>query len=121
MDEETEEWLKSRPDSIRDAYKRKPPHLLYRLKSTGHIVFIMSYIEPDGGPRLCEHCKAQEEPQHLHQGDPDNATVSVGVAARFNPGLILERRVFGIALDDLVPLKPDEQALVDQALKASGN
>lgn len=116
-----EEWLKDRPESIRDAVKRKPPHLLYRLVTTGHIVFIMSYVEPDGGSGLCEHCKANKLPQHAHQGDPDNATVSVGVSARFNQNLIMERRVFGIKLDDLVPLNEDEQALVDQALNADRN
>ncbi len=121
MNDDLEEWLKGRPESIRDAVKRKPPHLLYRMISSGHIVYIMSYVEPDGGAGLCEHCKANRWPQHLHQGDPGSATVSVGVDIRFNQNLAFERRVFGIKLDDLVPLKPDEQAFFERSLNAAGN
>lgn len=116
-----EEWLEGRPESIREAVKRKPPHWLYRMKSTGHIVFIMSYVEPDGGSELCAHCKANRKPEHAHQGDPNNTTVSVGVTAQFNRHILMERRVWGVKLDDLIPLNPDEQALVDKALKADGN
>lgn len=117
--DEIEEWLKGRPESIRAAYAKRPNTRLYKLH--GQIVFIMSYIEPDAGAGLCEHCRAKQWPQHSHQGLPHEATASVGVSRRFNSGVLQEVRVWGVKLDDLVPISPEEQALVDQSLAAELN
>lgn len=56
--EQTEaEWLAERPQVIRDMYAKCPPNALYKLKSTGQIVAIDSYLE-DGTLRcgiISEH------------------------------------------------------------------
>lgn len=78
------EWLKGRPDSIKALAEKFPGNKLYRLKSTGHRVFIYSYSE--------------------------NNTMTVVVSGQYN-NVMFERRVFGINPDELeecdFPL-PDE-------------
>lgn len=95
-----EKWLEDKPQSIREAYAKRPPDKLYRM-STGHIVFIMSYIEPNAGPLQCDMCKAGALEGHGHK-TWDVPTVSVGIITRYNPDLLFERRVFGVTLDELV-------------------
>lgn len=68
------EWLAERPQAIKDLVAKLPPDRLYRLKTTGHRVFLYAYSE-DG-------------------------TVTVAVTGQFN-ALPFERRVFGIAPEDL--------------------
>ncbi len=75
------EWFKSRPPAVKKAVEKHPPHLIYRMKSTGHRVRLYSYSEKDG---KCTECQ-------------------VLVLKDLNPGIIFERRVFGIELDDLMP------------------
>lgn len=82
-DPEFLEWFNSRPAAVQEAVRKRPGDKLYRMKSTGHKVFICSYDEP-----------VTEE----QKGD---ITVTVAVTAKFNEGLGFERRVFGIQLDDL--------------------
>lgn len=93
MNEETKEWLKTRPLEIQEAYKKRPGGgRLYRLTTTGHIVVIYSYAE-SGAPFKCEYCPET----HI----TDEVTVTVLVLEKYNPGLVFERRVFGIKLDEL--------------------
>lgn len=67
-------WVKSRPAAVQALCERFPPNRLYRLKSTGDRVTIVSYFE-DG-------------------------TLKVDVSAEFNATLF-ERQVFGISPDDV--------------------
>lgn len=117
--DDMEEWLSTRPESIRAAVAKRPPDRLYRLRE--HIVYIMSYVEPDMGPEACAHCRMDGWPKHLHQGSPTEATVSVGVTERYNPDLLFERRVFGIRLDDLEFLPKETEDLFKQAGSADLN
>lgn len=79
---EQQEWLDDRPQVIKDMVATHPPNLLYHLTTTGHRVTIYSYSE--------------------------NGTITVDVSGEYN-GLLFERRVFGIRLDDLVECDlPDE-------------
>jgi hypothetical protein len=118
-DEQLEAWLKDRPECIRAAVRKRNPYKLYRMD--GFIVFIMSYLEPDEGPQMCEHCKASGWPQHHHQGAAGVATVSVGISSKFNPAVVFERRVWGVGLDSLVEISPEEQAMIDRSLAAEAN
>lgn len=115
------EWLKGRPASIVAAVRKRHPYRLWRLNN--QIVYIMSYMEPDNGPGGCEHCKAGHWPAHLHQGSSEEVTVSVGLDRKYNPHLLLliPHRIWGVKLDDLVPLSPEEQALFDRFPKADSN
>lgn len=68
------EWTASRPESVRKIAERLFPWALYRMKSTGQRVTLVSIFE-DG-------------------------TIKVEVSGRFN-ALVFERDVFGIDPDDL--------------------
>ena len=68
------EWLASRPDSVRNALDGKDPWTLYRMKSSGHRVTLYSASE-DG-------------------------TLTVTVSGEHN-AVAFERNVFGIQPDDL--------------------
>lgn len=81
---EFEEWLATRPPIIQELARKIPPDKLYRLKTSGHRVFLYSYSE-DG-------------------------TCTVIVSGQFNL-VTFERRVFGIKPEDLEecdPPGPDE-------------
>ena len=67
-------WVASRPEAVRSTCKRFPPDRLYRLRTTGQRVTILSYSE-DG-------------------------TVTVSLSARYNL-VIFERQVVGITPQDL--------------------
>ena len=89
-------WLAERPAHVRAVAERFDPWSLYRLRTTGHRVMIMSF---------CEHW--------------GRITVTVGVTAKFNR-LLHERQVFGIDPADLEPCdlpRPDEPvgAMLTQA------
>lgn len=71
-----EEWVASRPPVIQEMCRGWPPDRLYLLKTTDQRVLIHSYFE-DG-------------------------TVMVDVLGAYNPGVFLDRRVFGINPLDLV-------------------
>lgn len=81
------DWYQSRPAIVQSAIRRYPPHLTYRLETTGQHVRIYSYDEgPDGS---CETCTVTvlSDPR----GPVSNA-MTVGC------------NVFGIPLSDLTPL-----------------
>jgi hypothetical protein len=71
---EFSQWLSMRPPEIQAMVVKFPPNKLYRLKSSGSRVTIISY-------------------------ETDN-TVTVAISGRFNR-VMFERNVFGIALEDL--------------------
>jgi hypothetical protein len=78
-------WLEERPPQIRAMAKKYPPNVLFRMKSSGHRVYMVSY-EEDG-------------------------TVTVAVTGKFN-FVVQERNVFGIDPDDLEECdlpEPDEK------------
>jgi hypothetical protein len=67
-------WVASRPRVIQELCQRLPPNLLYRLKSSGHRVMILSYSE--------------------------SGTVTVSVTGKYNR-VTFDREVFGIKPEDL--------------------
>lgn len=79
MQAQWDEWLASRPAVIQEMATRAKPNVLYRIKKTDQRVYMHSYNE-DG-------------------------TVTVNITGEFNPLYkalpVLERRVFGVAIDDL--------------------
>lgn len=107
-------WFESRPPEIQAAITQYPPDRLYRLKSSGHLVVLTSYVERRGTWK-CAICEAGAMPghQHLDEGS-DKVTVKAAVLRNFNPGLSFERMVFGIPLSDLEDIGPlpgqDKQA-----------
>jgi hypothetical protein len=82
------EWVAERPPAIRAAAEKLDPWSLYRLKNTDNRVTFYSLSEGEGG----------------------EITATVNVTGEFNK-VVFERRVFGIALDDMEPCDlpgPDE-------------
>ena len=72
-----DDWVSGRPECIQKMCASHPPNTLYKIKATGHIVFIMSYFE--------------------------NNTIKVQVSNEYNPNIAFERDVFGLSLKDLEP------------------
>lgn len=73
------EWVAERPERVRRVAETMAPWKLYRMKSTGHRVTILSITEPrDKGP----------------------ITLMVDVSGTFNL-VACERQVFGVPLDDI--------------------
>lgn len=68
------EWLSTRPQVIQALAERLPPDRLYKMKSTGHRVTLISYAEDE--------------------------TVTVAVTGQYNL-VTFERQVFGVSPDDL--------------------
>lgn len=79
---EYQEWLATRPPTIRGVGERLDPWTLYVMGETGQRVLLRSFFE-DG-------------------------TVSVSVLEQFNGPLLFERGVFGIDPLDLTPAPPDD-------------
>jgi len=80
-----DKWVKSRPKNIQILCKKLPPDRLYKIKSTGQRVTILSYSE-------------------------DN-TVKVDITGEYNL-LPFNREVFGIQPDDLEECDcPEEEIL----------
>lgn len=69
-----DEWVATRPESVQALCKKLPPDRLYRMKSTGSRVTLVSYAE-DG-------------------------TVRVNITGEHN-AIMFERQVFGVKADDL--------------------
>ena len=85
-------WVSERPESVRKIAERFEPWSLYRLKSTGHRVFLYSFEE--------------------------NGTLTVVVSGKYNK-VDFERKVFGIDPDDLKPCElPQEGDPLGAALTA---
>ena len=76
---EWDEWVKARPDRIREVAERFYPWKLYRLKNSGHRVLIHSIDEP---------------------ADNSEPTLKVLVTGQFN-AVCFDRMVFGIKPSDL--------------------
>lgn len=103
-------WLAERPEHVRRVAETLPPWFLYRLKTTGQIVFLISFEEHDGscmpptrGPHTgepCRHCATRA------------VTVTVGVTQANNPHLLIafDREVFGVDPADLEPIPPTPHA-----------
>ncbi len=90
-------WLESKPPEIREAYMRYPPDMLYRLRTTGQIVFIRSYMEANAvALGKCQWCKRGIQPGHSHLAFSET-TVSV-IPAGGDPN---GPRIWGIKLTDL--------------------
>ncbi len=83
---EWEAWVSTRPADIRAVAERWNPWTLYRLKSTGQFVTILSYQEGNHG-----------------EGDPmfHDVTLNINVDARWNWAAFPGRNVFGVKPDDL--------------------
>lgn len=73
-------WVASRPPAVRAVAERFQPWELYRVKSSGHRVYVASFDEQDDG----------------------KVTLKVAVTGQFN-AVAFERLVFGIEPDDLEP------------------
>lgn len=72
-------WVQERPECIRVVAERFQPWKLYRMKSTGHRVVVLSFAEPS---------------------DSAGVTLRVAVSGEYNL-VAFERQVFGIDPDDL--------------------
>lgn len=88
---EWNEWVGTRPPPVRAVAEKLEPWLVYRIKETGHRCRIYSIGEPN---------------------DPSEpATVTVSVTNDRNPqGLVFERNVFGLGLDDIEAERPGAQS-----------
>jgi hypothetical protein len=75
-----QQFVESRPPNVRAVASRFDPWSLYRLRASGHRVPIYAFDEEQDG----------------------RVTMRVNVLAQFNC-ILFERRVFGIAPDDLTP------------------
>lgn len=74
-------WIESRPPAVREAIIKYPPDRLYKMKTTGQLVFIYCYSSNDDDT-VCEHC-------------------TVSVTHKYNPECLVERNVFNVPLADL--------------------
>lgn len=74
------EWVASRPEHVRIVAEKFEPWSLYRLKSSGHRVTIVSFGEQEDG----------------------GVTLTVCVSGEFN-FVMFDRNVFGIKPEDLEP------------------
>lgn len=70
-----DEWVNERPMIVQGLAQRFPPNRLYKLRPTGQIVTLASYVE--------------------------NGTLTVNVDHYYNDSVILDRQVFGIKPEDL--------------------
>jgi hypothetical protein len=77
---EWDEWVKSRPDRIREIAEKVFPWKLYKLKNGGHRVTVYSIDEPKDKNTI--------------------PTLKVTVSGDYNL-VVFERTVFGIKLEDL--------------------
>jgi hypothetical protein len=80
-------WYKALSEKVRERVDAYPPTKKYKMKSTGRIVTLVSYDEDKNG---------------------DCNTVTVDVSRDDNPGLLMEREVFGVEFDELEPVNPSE-------------
>lgn len=76
-------WVAERPPNVRAVAERFEPWSLYRMKSTGQRVTVVSFGE----------------------GEDGTVTLTVNITGQFNFTLF-DRQVFGIDPDDLEPCDP---------------
>ena len=72
---EWDSWVSGRPECVQKMCKSHPPDNIYKMKSTGHIVTLVSYFEDD--------------------------TVKVSITNDIVKQTFMERYVFDVNLDDL--------------------
>lgn len=88
-------WVAERSEKVRLVAEKFEPWSLYRLKSTGHRVTIVSFSETDP------------------------VTLTVAVTGEFN-AVAFDRQVFGISPDDLEPCElPDADEPLGTAMSAT--
>jgi hypothetical protein len=75
-----QEWLSGCPEEVRELIRQFDPWTLYRMKSTGHRVTIISFDELEDG----------------------SLTLRVNVSSQYNR-VVHERNVFGVDPADLEP------------------
>jgi hypothetical protein len=80
-------WYKALSEKVRARVDAYPPTKKYKVKATGRIVTLVSYDEDKKG---------------------DCNTVTVDVSRVDNPGILLERHVFGVRFDELEAVNPLE-------------
>ena len=80
-------WYKALSEKVRERVDAYPPTKKYRMKATGRIVTLFSYDEDKNG--------------ECH-------TVTVDISREDNPGILLERQVFGVRFDELEPVNASE-------------
>lgn len=80
-------WLAERPARVRAVAESLPPWNRYRMASTGHVVEVRSFDEPED--------------------ESAPVTVTVIVLRRNNPDMVLffERHVFGVKPEDLYAIE----------------
>lgn len=77
------DWYKSRPAAVQRRIDEYPPTHLYRMRDTGQLVRLHAYSEgKDGACATCDTCQ-------------------VVVSRRYNPGVVMERIVFGVQFANL--------------------
>lgn len=86
-----EKWVKSLPPKARATGERFNPWTLYLMAETAHRVTIASFA--------------------------DDGTISVAVTGQYNDGILFDRRVFGVAPDELeeCDIPPEGEALMTPA------
>ncbi len=92
LDDEFYDWYNGRPDVIKAMIDKTPINRLYRLKTTGQIVFIFSYKE----------C----------------GTVTVTVPAEYNFPHLTTYNVFGINPDDLEECELSDAKIEERFFKS---
>ena len=95
QEKEWQQWISQRPDKVRKIIEDNDfnPWTLYKLKGSGHRVFITKFDEREDG----------------------EVTLSVGVTGEFN-AVLSERQVFGVPIDDLEECDlPDNDEILGNA------
>jgi len=99
-----DEWYQSRPKIIQEALDLRPPFFLYEMSlkcGNYHNVVIYSFSEPGEEQHKCDFEDTKAIIMNTH------VMATVVVLQKYNPHKILafERRVFGIRLDELEPIR----------------
>jgi hypothetical protein len=74
-EEEYLKWANSRPPVVKKLALKFRPHILYKIKSSGHYGWVYAISE--------------------------EGTLTIGISSEFNKGLMFNRTVFGIPPEDL--------------------
>lgn len=92
-------WVSGRPENVRAVAEKFDPWSLYRIKSTGQRVTLVSFGEQEDG----------------------DVTLTVNVTGQFNL-IAFDREVFGVEPDDLEPCDPpDKGEIVGTVLTDEGD
>ena len=98
---EVREWFETRPECVQKRIREFPPGRKYLLTTTGHVVRMFAYseAEDDDGNQVCDTC------QILVLQDDNGGK------------LHMERRVFGIPFENLIPVPEGWVATGDRPLE----